>query len=143
MPDPFVRVDILYWLKMKNVQEGPTKVKGMFPVRDIFRDMQLIGHEIGIVRRELNYLIKRDLVISETLCSNVDECDLVKIALPGLLHLRLLKNVTYLAACAEDVSVPFPPSGFMLSPPLFPPPSGLEWSPPPPPELLPSRSNSA
>lgn len=103
MPDPFVRVDILYWLKMKNVQEGPTKVKGMFPVRDIFRDMQLIGHEIGIVRRELNYLIKRDLVISETLCSNVDECDLVKIALPGLLHLRLLKNVTYLAACAEDV----------------------------------------
>lgn len=103
MPDPFVRIDILYWLKTKKVQEGPTKVRGMFPVRDIFRDMQLVGHEVSIVERELNYLIKRGLVVSETLCSSADKNDLVKIALPGLLHLRLLKNVTYLAACAEDV----------------------------------------
>jgi len=103
MPDPFVRIDILYWLKTKKVQEGPTKVRGMFPVRDIFRDMQLVGHEVSIVERELNYLIKRGLVVSETLCSSADKNDLVKIALPGSLHLRLLKNVTYLAACAEDV----------------------------------------
>lgn len=103
MPDPFVRVDILYWLNVKNVEEGPTKVKGMFPVCDILRDLQFVGHKVSIIHRELNYLVKRGLILSETLSNNVEKGDLVKIALPGLLHLKLLKNVTYLAACAEDV----------------------------------------
>lgn len=103
MPDPFVRIDILHWLKSKNSMEGPTKVKGMFPVRDMLRDLQLVGHELNVIHRELNYLIKRGLVMCETLSDSAEKDDLVKIAMPGLLHLRVLKNVTYLAACAEDV----------------------------------------
>ena len=35
--------------------------------------------------------------------SSVELNDLVKITIPGLLHLTLLDNITYLAACAEDV----------------------------------------
>lgn len=102
-PDPFVRIDILQWLKANNSKEGPSKSKGMFPVNSVIRDMQLIGHNSDVVQRELNYFIKRGLVISESLMNCIDKNDLVKIALPGLLHLNLLNNVTYLAACAEDV----------------------------------------
>ena len=103
MPDPFVRIDILYWLRNRNAIEGPTKVKGMFPARELLRDLQLTGHELNIIQRELNYLLKRGLVLSEMLSDKADKDDLIKITLSGLLHLRLLKNVTYLAACAEDV----------------------------------------
>ena len=102
-PDPFVRVDILRSLKAKTPQEGPTKTKGMFPVSEVIRDMQIIGHDSDVVLREMNYLIKRGLVHSESISSNVNKDDLTKIALPGLLHLTLLSNVSYLAACAEDV----------------------------------------
>lgn len=102
-PDPFIRIDILYWLKAHNAKEGPTKNKGMFPTGEVVRDMQLIGHSKDIIMREINYLIKRGLILSETLLSNVGKGDLIKIALPGLLHINLLHNVTYLAACAENV----------------------------------------
>ena len=101
-PDPFVRIDILRWLRNRSNKEGPSKTKGMFPVRDIMRDMQTIGHDLAIVQRELNYLIKRDLIVSESLSNDVSNDDLIKISIPGNLHLGLLSNVTYLAACAED-----------------------------------------
>ena len=102
-PDPFIRIDILQWLKAHNTKEGPTKNKGMFPAGEVIRDMQLIGHSKEIIIREINYLIKRGLILSETLLSNVGKDDLIKITLSGLLHINLLHNVTYLAACAENV----------------------------------------
>ena len=102
--DPFTRIDLLRWLKENYSKEGPSKAKGMFPVRDIMRDMQIIGHDLNVSRRELNYLLKRGLVISESLSSIVSDDDLVKISIPGSLHLGLLNNVTYLAACAEDTN---------------------------------------
>lgn len=68
------------------------------------KDMQIIGHDLNIARRELDYLLKRGLVISESLANSVSDGDLVKISIPGNLHLRLLNNITYLAACAEDTN---------------------------------------
>jgi hypothetical protein len=102
-PDPFVRIDILRWLKAKIAKDGPTKTKGMFPVHAIIRDMQIVGHNADVVQRELNYLVKRGLILAESLMNNVCKDDLVKMALPGLLHLNLLSNVSYMSACAEDV----------------------------------------
>lgn len=102
-PDPFVRIDILRWLKTNTTKEGPTRTKGMFPVNEIIKNMQIIGHDSNIIQRELNYLIKRGLVLSESLLNNVNKSDLVKITLSGSLHLNLLNNVAYLAACAEDL----------------------------------------
>lgn len=102
-PDPFVRIDILQWLKANSSKDGPSKSKGMFPVNAIIRDMQLIGHNADVVLRELIYFIRRGLVVSESLTTCVNRDDLVKIAIPGFLHLKLLSNVTYIAACAEDV----------------------------------------
>ena len=102
-PDPFVRIDILRWLKAKVDKEGPTKTRGMFPVSLMIQEMQIVGHNADVVKRELSYLIKNGLALSETLTHNVSYNDLIKIALPGSLHLNLLSNITYLAACAEDV----------------------------------------
>lgn len=102
-PDPFVRIDLLIWLRSRINKEGPTKNKGMFSVQEIVRDMQLIGHNDGVTQREINYLIKRGLILSENLMSSVCNNDLIKITVSGMFHLNMLCNVTYLSACAEDV----------------------------------------
>ena len=102
-PDPFVRIDILSWLSNHNDKEGPSKTKGMFPVKRLQKELQLLGHSSHIVKREINYLLKRGLIICESLQITAEENDLIKITLPGQLHLTLLSNVTYIAACAEDV----------------------------------------
>lgn len=102
-PDPFVRIDILRWLKDRIAKEGPSKTKGMFPVHEIIRDMQVIGHDAVVVYRELNYLVKRGLIMSESLTNQVEYDELVKVSLPGIMHLKMLSNIVYLAACAEDV----------------------------------------
>ncbi len=102
-PDPFVRVDILNWLLQNNKKEGPTKNKGMFPARDIVRDMQLIGHEESIIQREINRLFKKGLIFSEAVVDSISKDDLIKITITGKLHMNMLNNVIYLAACAENV----------------------------------------
>ena len=102
-PDPFIRVDLLNWLKDHYAIEGPSKAKGMFPVRTLQQQLQLCGHNSQVVMREINYLLTHGLLISESLQNSAEEDDLVKITIPGSLHLTLLSNVTYLAACAEDV----------------------------------------
>ena len=102
-PDPFVRIDILEWLKRNYENMGPSNTKGMFPVRELNQELQLSGHSSIVINRETNYLLKRGLIICESLQNEVEENDLIKITIPGMLHLSLLANVTYLAACAEDV----------------------------------------
>lgn len=112
-PDPFIRIDILFWLRNRMNIEGPAKTKGIFQVAQIIQAMQIIGHDERVAHREIEYLLTHGLIISETLTNEVDDEDSVKITIPGVLHLKLLRNVTYLAACAEDVV--FKDSGTMMS----------------------------
>lgn len=101
-PDPFVRVDILYWLHEAQKREGPTKEKGLFPVGEMLRDLQIQGHRDDVVYREMDYMIKRGLIFCESYVNQIRANDLIKLAVPGGLHFRMLRNVSYLAACAED-----------------------------------------
>ena len=101
-PDPFVRVDILYWLFSLKTVEGPTGDKGFFPVSMLLSCMHMEGHKIEVVNRELDYLIKRGLVFCDSLVGVTSENDLIKISIPGALHIKMLSNVQYLAACSED-----------------------------------------
>ena len=73
----------------------------MFPARDVLRDMQLIGHEENIIQRELNRLFRKGLIFSEAIVDSISKDDLIKITITGKLHMNMLSNVTYLAACAE------------------------------------------
>jgi len=101
-PDPFIRVDILWWLRSISGKEGPSKVKGLFSVALLSRNLQVFGHSVIVIDRELAYLIKRGLVFCENTSGQVSEEDLIQITIPGSLHLNMLNNVAYLAACAED-----------------------------------------
>lgn len=65
--------------------------------------MQLTGHKDTIIHREINYMIKKGLILSETLLLNADIDDRVRITLTGKLHLSLLSNMTYISACAENI----------------------------------------
>ncbi|WP_459928176.1 type I restriction enzyme HsdR N-terminal domain-containing protein [Desulfosporosinus burensis] len=102
-PDPFVRVDILRWLKKYIHEEGPNRVQGYHKVDRLIRALQTIGHNEVVIYREIKSLIKRGLIFSEIDFSEVDYCDLIKLSPSGTLHLNLLGNISYLGACAEDV----------------------------------------
>ena len=102
-PDPFVRVDILLWLKKYYKAEGPNLVQGYHQAERIIKDLQLIGHNEKVIYREIKLLIKKGLIFSENQTSEVNYGDLIKISPSGSLHIDLLSNLSYLAACAEDV----------------------------------------
>lgn len=102
LPDPFVRINILNWLKNNYHKEGPSRIKGYHKVSDIVRDLEHIGHKEDIVFREINTLTNRELIFSESQSVHTKYDDLIKISPSGSIHLDLLENVTYLAACAED-----------------------------------------
>jgi len=100
-PDPLVRLDILWWLQCMNKKTGPTKERGVFPIQELVRNLQLFGHNPHIIMRELDYMIRKELIACDSV-GEIEESDMVKIALPGHLHMQMLKHITYLGACAED-----------------------------------------
>ena len=56
-----------------------------------------------MIKREINYLIKKGLLYTETQLHTAGDNDLIMITIPGMLHLTMLKYVPYLAACSENV----------------------------------------
>ena len=102
-PDPFVRVDILLWLRTRLLKSSSISIKGYHKIEMLVRDLQNAGHNEETISREIRVLISRGLVFSETMSSNVVYDDLIKLSPSGSLHLFLLSNLNYLAACAEDV----------------------------------------
>lgn len=104
LPDPFTRVAILSWLKVRNRKKGPSGIIGFHKVSEIVKDLTILGHSLDRLDSELRTLIKHSLIISESQDSSSIEMDeLVSINAPGLIHLNLLDNIDYLSACAEDV----------------------------------------
>ena len=102
-PDPFARIDILNWLNKNKNENGPTGNRGMHRCNDVVHKMELIGHKDTVVKREINYLLRKGLLYSETQLNEANNNDLIMITIPGMLHLKMLGNVSYLAACAENV----------------------------------------
>jgi len=64
--------------------------------------LQMLGHNSSIIERELSYLIKRGLVFCENFTDQFKSQDLIKISISGRLHMKMLSDVVYLAACSED-----------------------------------------
>ena len=104
IPDPFTRVAILNWLKIRNRTKGPSGIIGFHKVSNLIKDLTILGHSLERLEAELKTLIKNSLIISESQDSSiVDNEELVSIHAPGLVHLDLLDNIDYLSACAEDI----------------------------------------
>jgi len=104
LPDPFVRISILTWLRKRNRIKGPSGIIGFHRVSSLIKDLTILGHSIDRLYDELKTLITNSLIISESQDSNkLENNELISINSPGLVHLNLLDNVDYLSACSEDV----------------------------------------
>jgi RNA recognition motif-containing protein len=102
-PDHFVRLSLLHWFERKLRVKGPAGVEGFHRAAEMIADLAAIGHDASRVREELAYLAREGCVIPEHLRTDkIEEHDLLKISAAGVVHLQLLANPEYLAACAED-----------------------------------------
>lgn len=106
LPDHFVRLAILRWLERRLKKNGPAGVEGFHRASDLISDLAVIGHDASRVRLDLAYLAREGCVIPEHLrVEKIDDEDLLKISAAGVVHLQLLTNPEYLAACSEDTFI--------------------------------------
>ena len=103
LPDPFIRISILQWLKNRWRIPGPNSTLGFHQARSLFLDLQALGHSELRVQTELEFLVKSGCIFSESNGNVVEPEDLVCISPGGHVHLDLLRDVNYLAAVSEDV----------------------------------------
>lgn len=103
-PDPFVRLDIIRYLTNRNHVVASNGIKGYVRIDSTIKVLQAMGHREEVVVRELTYLLKRKLIFIDSKEDSVEYGALTKLSPSGKLHMQLLSNVSYLAACAEDVN---------------------------------------
>lgn len=106
LPDHFTRLTILHWLSSRLRERGPANVEGFHRIRNLIVDLVTLGHDAGRVREELLFLARENCIVAEHLRSDtIGDDDLVKITAAGVVHLQLMANPEYLAACAEDAYI--------------------------------------
>lgn len=106
LPDHFVRLAILHWLERKQNVRGPAGVMGFHRVEELVRDLVQLGHDAQRIRLDLIYLAREGCAVPEhQRLDQIADGDLVKITASGLVHLQLMANPEYLAACAEDTYI--------------------------------------
>lgn len=103
LPDPFVRISILQWLKNRWRDIGPNRILGFHQTSLLVGDLQKAGHVEQRIMKELGALVSAGCIFSENQTSVLDGRDLISIAPSGQIHLDLLRNVNYLSAISEDV----------------------------------------
>jgi len=103
LPDHFVRLSILRFLHERSRRKGPSGMKGYWPCRLLIQRLIVLGHSAERIRDELRYLQAAGCIVAEhqRTDSLVDD-DLIAISSIGAVHIELLGNLDYLAACAED-----------------------------------------
>jgi len=103
LPDHFVRLAVLHWLQRRQTVRGPAGVLGFHRAESLLRDLAQLGHDAIRVREDLKYLIREGCAVAEHQgVEEIHDDDLVRITASGLVHLQLMANPEYLAACAED-----------------------------------------
>ena len=102
IPDPFVRISILTWLKERQRIPGPSKVKGYHKTIDLEGSMQCIGHQKDVIIREIEFLLFENHIISESQENKYEPDNLICITSTGIVLLDLLTNLDYLATISED-----------------------------------------
>lgn len=113
--DPFARISILSWFDQRKAKKGPSNVKGFHPISELIKDMQVAGHDPDRILDEVVFLMGERCLLSESqieesieeigynaMTKTMEGNSLVMIAPAGRIHLELLLNMTYIAACSED-----------------------------------------
>jgi energy-coupling factor transporter ATP-binding protein EcfA2 len=105
VPSYFVRVMVLYFLKEKFNESGPNGLKGYFRLSNLHDALSKYGVTFAVLQREVNYLVRADCLIPESLTKeDISEDELIKLGPVGFVHLELLGIPEYWAAVAEDTN---------------------------------------
>jgi len=103
-PEHFVRVGILDWLWSKRFERGPNGIRGFHRTETLLQDLALRGFDSERVLEEVHYLITGYCIAPEhQRFDRLSPNDLICISPAGYIHLDLVKDLNYLAACAEDL----------------------------------------
>ncbi len=103
LPDPFVRISILKWLDDNHKIKGPSGIPGFHLAELVLNNLISMGHDKKRIKDELIIMLRHSLIISESQrTDDIDYQELISINTPGIIHLELVTNMDYLAACAED-----------------------------------------
>lgn len=103
LPDPFVRISILRWLKNRVREFGPNRTKGYHKVGLLIKSLQSAGHSRKRVLSEIEALARANCISTEAQDGVLSEDDLISISPGGFVHLDLVKDINYLQAISEDV----------------------------------------
>ena len=105
-PDHLARVAVLIWLDRHFRVSGPNGVEGFHPVRRVISDLAVFGHDADRLIAEVEYLVKEQCIMTEHQRPTVESLDdLIALSPAGHVHVSLLSNATYVAACSEDTWV--------------------------------------
>lgn len=102
LPDPFIRVLILQWLKNKFRDYGPTKQKGFHKFDSLITTLQQNGHVRNRIISEAKELRDAGCIVCESQVDDMSPEDLIAITPAGFTHLSLLDDTRYLSTIAED-----------------------------------------
>ncbi len=102
-PDHFVRANILGWLEVNRQAKGPTGIIGFHQAGTVIAGLVPIGHDANRIREELKYLVEQGCILTEHQRPEIQsDNDLVRLSSAGWVHLQMLKDFSYLAACSEE-----------------------------------------
>ncbi|MDN8645405.1 type I restriction endonuclease [Stenotrophomonas indicatrix] len=101
LPDPFVRLGVLRWLKSKQGVDGPSNVKGYHKILQLVADLQAHGFVESNILEALHDLLDSECCFCEAGSNKPELEDLVSLAPAGDIHLNMLSDTLYLAAIAE------------------------------------------
>ncbi len=103
-PCHFVRLAILRWLDDHLGKKGPNGIPGYHPAAKLTEALACLGVTESAVMREIHALLRVHCVMAEHLrVDTVSPDDLVRLGPAGLIHLRLVAEPEYAAACSEDI----------------------------------------
>lgn len=103
LPDPFVRIAILQWLKNNQRIAGPNRVVGFHKTSALIGALQVLGHSSERILKEVLALAAAGCIFAENEHADLSIEDLISLAPGGVIHLELLRNVNYLSSVSEDV----------------------------------------
>jgi hypothetical protein len=103
LPDPFVRITILQWLKNSAKIYGPNRTMGFHKVGSLLSALQAAGHSSDRALEEIAKLILAGCILSEAQSHEIAHDDLIAISPAGLIHVDLIRNIDYLSTISEDV----------------------------------------
>ena len=103
-PTHFLRIDILHWLHENHQKKGPNGFRGYHRIETLVSNLVARGYDLTRSHTEIRYLIDAMCIATEHQRRDheISPADLITLAPAGFVHIDLLSQFDYIAACVED-----------------------------------------